>query len=163
MESTNKGPEASGGEQLSPSEKQDLNQNVQLATQETSPARGQRSGGPRTQEGKENSKHNALKHGIFSQVVVLQGESRADFDSLLGGLRNNLEPAGMLEELLVDKLAALVWRHRRLIIADGEHPLGGRSFLESIGDMHNCTTSDLLLRYESNLERAFDRTLTQLE
>jgi hypothetical protein len=35
-----------------------------------------RSTGPRTQLGKQRSKHNARKHGIFSSAVVLEGESR---------------------------------------------------------------------------------------
>ena len=32
--------------------------------------------GPRTQQGKDRSKHNAVKHGIFSKVVVLKGDHR---------------------------------------------------------------------------------------
>ena len=122
-----------------------------------------RATGPRTQQGKKNSKYNALKHGVFSQVVLLKGEPQAELDSLLSGLRNDLEPEGTLEELLVDKLAALVWRHRRLIIADAERPLRGTSLLEFPHDLVGGPTLDLLLRYESNLERAFDRTLNQLE
>ena len=42
--------------------------------------------GPRTQQGKERSKHNAITHGIFSKAVVLKGESQADFDALLSAL-----------------------------------------------------------------------------
>jgi len=104
-----------------------------------------------------------LKHGSFSRVVLLTGEPQAEFDSLLSGLRNDLEPEGTLEELLVDKLAALVWRHRRLIIADRERPLRGTSLLEFPHDIVGGPSLDLLLRYETNLERAFDRTLNQLE
>ncbi len=88
MESTNKGPGTLAGEQLPPSEKQDRNQSIQLTTQETSTTHAQNSGGPRTQQGKERSKHNALKYGIFSKVVVLKGESQAEFEDLLNGLRN---------------------------------------------------------------------------
>src|ERR1700680_529775 len=76
--------------------------------------------GPRTPLGKERSKHNAITHGIFSKVVVLRGESRADFDALLNGLRNDRQPVGTLEEVLVEKLAALFWRNRRLLIAEGD-------------------------------------------
>ena len=32
-------------------------------------------GGPKTQNGKEKSKHNALKHGIFSQVLFVKGRT----------------------------------------------------------------------------------------
>jgi hypothetical protein len=64
--------------------------------------------GPRTELGKEKSKQNALKHGIFSSTVLLKDEQRAKFDSLLNGLRDDLEPQGTLEEILVDKLASLL-------------------------------------------------------
>lgn len=60
-----------------------------------------------------------MKHGIFSKVVLLEWEPRAEFDSLRNGLRDDLEPEGTLEDLLVDKLVALVWRHRRLIVTEG--------------------------------------------
>jgi hypothetical protein len=74
--------------------------------------------GPRTLQGKGRSKHNALKHGIFSKVVLLENESKVEFDSLLDGLREDFEPEGMIETVLVEKLAMLVWRHRRLLIAE---------------------------------------------
>ena len=74
--------------------------------------------GPRTTQGKERSKHNALKHGILSKVALLKDESRAEYDSLQNGLRENLQPEGTLEEILVEKLALCAWRLRRLIIAE---------------------------------------------
>ncbi len=75
--------------------------------------------GPRTQQGKERSKHNAVTHGIFSKVVVLNSESQAEFDAFLNRLRSDRQPVGTLEELLVEKLAVLFWRQRRLLIAEG--------------------------------------------
>jgi hypothetical protein len=42
-----------------------------------------RSTGPRTQSGKDRSKQNSFKHGIFSKEVVLKSESQADFCVLL--------------------------------------------------------------------------------
>src|SRR5229473_8309256 len=77
-----------------------------------------KSTGPRTPQGKERTKRNALRHGIFSSVVVLKGESQVEFDALLNGLRNCYLPVGELEELLVDKLATLHWRGRRILIAE---------------------------------------------
>lgn len=73
---------------------------------------------PRTTQGKDRSNRNALKHGIFSQAVLLKGESRAEYDALLNGLRENLQPEGTLEEMLVEKLAMDAWRLRRLFIAE---------------------------------------------
>lgn len=75
-------------------------------------------GGPRTQVGKQKSCQNAVKHGVFSKLFLLKGESRSEFDSLLAGLRACYQPEGMLEEALVEKLAVLMWRQRRLLIAE---------------------------------------------
>ena len=83
-----------------------------------SPSRASKATGPRTTQGKERSKNNATRHGIFSKVVVLKSESRVEFDALLHGLRNDFQPVGKFEELLVEKLAILFWRGRRLLIAE---------------------------------------------
>jgi hypothetical protein len=77
-----------------------------------------KSGGPRTKQGKEKSRRNAVKHGIFAKVVLLSGEPTAQFDNLLKGIRNDLQPQGTLEEVLVEKLAALMWRYRRMLVAE---------------------------------------------
>jgi len=74
--------------------------------------------GPRTPEGKDNTRFNATTHGIFSGVVVLNGESRPHYESLLNGLHRDFQPKGTLEDILVDKLATILWRHRRLILAE---------------------------------------------
>ena len=50
--------------------------------------------GPRTSAGKEKSKRNAVKHGIFSGVVVLKEESRAQYEALLMELWGTLQPEG---------------------------------------------------------------------
>src|ERR1700686_1019502 len=42
-----------------------------------------KSTGPRTPHGKQRSKFNARKHGIFSKSVLLHDESRAEYDALL--------------------------------------------------------------------------------
>ena len=77
-----------------------------------------RATGPRTPLGKERSKHNATTHGIFSRVALLASESQSEFDSLLEGLRRYFRPKGTLEEILVEKLATLIWRYRRLLSAE---------------------------------------------
>lgn len=86
--------------------------------------------GPRTPQGKERSKSNALKHGIFSEAVVLKGESHAEYQSLLKGLQEAFRPEGKLEETLVEKLATVLWRHRRLIVAEGAEIRKNIEFLE---------------------------------
>ncbi len=122
--------------------------------------RGEKATGPRTELGKQRSSRNALKYGIFSKVVVLKRESEAEFEDLLDGLRTYFQPEGTLEEILVEKLAALFWRERRLIIADGNADIGnGMDFLA----LKQSPEWDLLLRYETTLDRAIERTLAQFE
>jgi hypothetical protein len=82
------------------------------------PLRNQKSTGPTSKVGKERSKRNAVKHGIFAKVVVLENEPLAQFDSLLRGFRNDLRPKGSVEEILVEKLASLTWRYRRMLVAE---------------------------------------------
>lgn len=79
---------------------------------------GGRSTGPRTPEGKATSKLNATTHGIFSRVAVLKEESHEDYDALLDGLQQSFQPVGTLEAVLVDKMATILWRYRRLLLAE---------------------------------------------
>jgi hypothetical protein len=86
--------------------------------------------GPRTKTGKARSAQNSTKHRIFSKVVLLKDEPREEYESLLNGLRNDLHPVGTLETVLVDKLSALLWRQRRLLIAEGAEIRKGQEFVE---------------------------------
>src|SRR3979411_2803193 len=62
----------------------------------TSTRTGRGSGGHKTHAGKQNSKNNALKHGIFSKAALLKGESPDQLNYLLSGLRNDFAPNGTL-------------------------------------------------------------------
>jgi hypothetical protein len=81
----------------------------------TSSSFTRRATGPRTPRGKERSKFNARKHGLFSKAVLLQDESHAEYDALLNGLMESRQPQGKLEIVLVENLATLLWRKRRLL------------------------------------------------
>ncbi|MFL5736334.1 MAG: hypothetical protein ACJ76P_03220 [Actinomycetota bacterium] len=78
----------------------------------------QRSTGPRTATGKARSRQNARRHGIFVTVAVIRGgegaEDKREFEDLLERLTDDLAPVGALQETLVEKLALLMWRERRL-------------------------------------------------
>jgi hypothetical protein len=109
----------------------DLSRTATIEDTAEQPLRERKAGGPRTTEGKQRSRHNALKYGIFAKNVLLKGESQSEFGSLLNGLLNDFRPAGTLEELLVEKLAALAWRHRRLFLAEGAEIRKNMEFFES--------------------------------
>lgn len=62
---------------------------------------------------------NAMKHGILSQLVVLAHENHAEFSDLQAALIEEHRPAGMTELHLVEELAAIIWRKRRVLLAEG--------------------------------------------
>lgn len=79
----------------------------------------QRSSGPVTQAGKTAVSKNALKHGILSDAVISAAanlkESESEFEGIKRSLVDSLEPVGMLEEMLLDRIAVCYWRLRRVV------------------------------------------------
>ncbi len=74
----------------------------------------QKSSGPKTQEGKNAVRYNAMKHGLLAQVVLLPNEDEDALRELDERLRSELEPVGALENLLVEQIVAARWRLARL-------------------------------------------------
>ena len=81
-------------------------------------ANAQLSTGPSTPSGKQNSKLNALKHGVcaaFDEPTMLAlGEDPEEFDDLKKELRIAYGPGDTLWERQIDDLARLYWRRQRL-------------------------------------------------
>ena len=79
----------------------------------------QRSTGPKTPQGKAAVRYNALKHGLLAkEVVITSGEGRenpAVFRDLLRALMEDLQPVGISEQLLVERIAVCQWRLRRAV------------------------------------------------
>ncbi len=73
-----------------------------------------RSPGPRTRTGKAASKMNAMKHGLLAEQVAVRGEDPVEFAGVLESLIDEFQPQGPLEEQLVERVAACMWRLRRL-------------------------------------------------
>src|SRR5215211_5918366 len=73
-----------------------------------------KSTGPKTPEGKDAVRLNALKHGLRSEEILLPGEDGEALRELGERLRDELQPVGELENLLVDRIITAYWRLRRL-------------------------------------------------
>ncbi len=73
-------------------------------------ANAQKSTGPRTPEGKATVAQNALKHGFWSQEVVIKGEDAEEFALFRAGLLEELAPAGLMELILAERIVSLSWR-----------------------------------------------------
>ncbi len=80
--------------------------------------RAKKSTGPRTQEGKNRARFNALDHGCRSSVPVLPTESEEDFEAATRDWKLSLQPRNPLEDFLVDQLGTLAWQTKRVDRAD---------------------------------------------
>ncbi len=82
-------------------------------------ANAKKSTGPRSSEGKNTARLNALTHGFFSCDVVnpvLDGPARVEeFNSLLDALLEEFQPESVRERIMIDEVAACCWRIRRLL------------------------------------------------
>jgi hypothetical protein len=110
---------------------------------EASRANGAKSRGPVTDEGKQHSSRNAIpastdvsarpglsqpyprdgptprsalgQHGLLAQTVVLDGESKERFATLLHSIQEELQPATAIENQLVETMAVARWRQFRIV------------------------------------------------
>ena len=84
---------------------------------EASRRNGRRSRGPITANGKARSSRNAVRHGILAEDVCAGdiSEHRNTFNTLLDQLRAELAPSSLLESLIVERIAAALWRTRRVL------------------------------------------------
>ena len=73
-----------------------------------------KSTGPKTPEGKDAVRLNAMKHGLLCQEVLLPGEDEEALRELSEHLWTELKPVGEMENLLVDRISASHWKLRRL-------------------------------------------------
>ena len=150
-------------------------------------------GGPRTKRAKAALRLNPIKHGVLSQTPVIPlVERREDWDRLLGGMMEYWTPAGMMEEVLVRRLAELAWRMWRLGRFEVESVMGyllevPRDYWSARlkpgedvpvemteGDIREMdrmlmerllpgdSTLEKVMRYESRLHRFFLQTMHQL-
>ena len=138
----------------------------------------QKSTGPKTPEGRDAVRLNGLKHGLASDILVLPGESAADFERLLESLEAEHQPATPTEVLLVRQMAMASWRLQRLIHMEAAHYRIRRDNLERFFEKYYtdlteparqaiiASGDDTLInfsRYEARLERSFHKGLTALQ
>jgi len=137
-------------------------------------ANGALSHGPVTQEGKQKSSRNSTRHGLLSNTVILEGESKERFEELLASLTTELRPRNTTEAALVETMAVARWRWLRVLsiqktqldiemageaaVASG--PVRAAIAFKKLSD--NSRVLDVLLRYEVAFDRQFCRALNTL-
>jgi hypothetical protein len=68
--------------------------------------------------GTEITRFNALRHGMLSRDTVLPWEDADEYRALVAALVAEHAPQGPTEEHLVEELAGILWRKRRLRLAE---------------------------------------------
>ena len=69
--------------------------------------------GPRTEEGKQRSSQNALRHGLLAEQVVLDCEGREAFEDLLTDHVQRFRPTDEVGYALIEEMAVCHWCIRR--------------------------------------------------
>ena len=69
-------------------------------------------------ESYELSRLNAVRHGILSRYTILPWETQEEYENLHVSLVAEYAPGGPTEEHLVEEIAGIIWRNRRLRLAE---------------------------------------------
>jgi hypothetical protein len=77
-----------------------------------------KSTGPVTQEGKQHSRCNALRHGLTAETVIGALEDAEDYKAFEAAVAAGFDAETAVERELVLRLASLLWRLRRATAID---------------------------------------------
>jgi hypothetical protein len=135
--------------------------------------------GPKSEQGRQRSRLNALRHGLTGQVTTMTEEDRAARDKFSEALIKNLAPEGAMETQLAQRIATDSWRLNRIsavednLFALGLHQNAGQLCPDEPQIDAALTTArvftqeshqlQLLTLYEQRLNRAIEKNLTLLE
>lgn len=130
---------------------------------------GARSRGPVTAEGRARASRNAFRHGLRAATLLAPGEDPAAFEALVDGLRTEYAPADATRELLVERLAATLWKLRRCDRLEAElaacppRPPAGRVYPDGTPVLLTRSAElSVLSAHAARLERALHRLLAAL-
>lgn len=86
---------------------------------------------------------NATRHGVLSRYTVLPWEDAEEYGTVLGALHEEHTPVGPTEEHVVEELAGIIWRKRRLRLAEAAaHRKWPRKTMESYSDTASSAPAD---------------------
>ena len=152
-----------------------------LTKAESARINGAKSGGPRTKEGKEHLRFNALRHGLAARTVCRTEKERPIFEAMVAAYNERFRPADTVEEDLIEQMCVAKWRQRRCwsmetaalnVQVRRDRRIVDQEFVE-LDDMTRNTLAFMSLtenndflqvlgRYEANARRAYHRALKDL-
>jgi hypothetical protein len=72
-----------------------------------------KSTGPRTAQGKQRSRQNAVRHGLTAETVITCLENAANYQAFEASIASDYRTRTVTECILISRLASLLWRLRR--------------------------------------------------
>ncbi len=113
---------------------------------EISRRNGQKSMGPKTIEGKNRSRLNAVKHGMTSTLSVMPGEDGEVLQGRIDAWTDDLRPRSLLESHFIEEAAKISWQLERIerayvarlttnvLNAEAEETLDSKDYVDSLGE-----------------------------
>ena len=105
----------------------------------------EKSTGPVTEEGKDRSRRNAIRHGLTAETVIAGLEDADDYQAFEAAVTADYEAETAVERELVLRLASVLWRLRRAtgieaalfeaVTAEGGKAEQGSSGPAALGEM----------------------------
>ena len=105
----------------------------------------QKSTGPRTQAGKEYSRMNAFRSGLYSENLIIRGEYPDELEMLTEDYHQEFQPATPRERDLVDAIVRNEWISRRMAFVE----------VQLWGHYHKVTAATPLRNPKDELDRKF--------
>lgn len=127
-----------------------------------------KSTGPKSPEGKDRASQNAIKHGLLSKALIIEGEACEAYESFREAIFDDLQPKSAMETLLVEKIVNYAWRLRRAVQAEAIFLQGGllnelnQKTLDSFFGGYDAKKIQNISRYETTIEKHFYRSLKEL-
>jgi hypothetical protein len=113
--------------------------------------------GPKTEAGKQASRMNAVTHGLLAKAVVITAgdyqEGEQEFAQLLEDLREQFTPAGVAEDLEVQKIALCYWRKMRAVRYEHGAIRKRTGNMREREELSHEKSFDFALKCGSNLEQ----------
>ncbi|MDF2231708.1 hypothetical protein P2H44_04000 [Albimonas sp. CAU 1670] len=88
------------------------------------------------------TRFNAIRHGVLTRDALLPWEDPSEFEALLQALVEEHRPSGPTEEHLTEEIAGVIWRKRRLRMAErAAHQRGLQEGAKTWKDLSGAATT----------------------
>jgi hypothetical protein len=112
--------------------------------------------GPKSSEGKERSRCNAVRHGLTAETVIGVLENAEDYNAFEAAIVADYEAQSAAERELVLRLASLLWRLRRATATETGLFAMQAERLNELGQSQQDTYANTILRVQFQKRERLD-------